>query len=353
MASEAIDPGLLQNFSPLDGLKRETLAALARKTSLEVLPEGRTLFREGAADNHTFYLVSGEVELRAGDSTVTIVRAGTVEARNPLAPMQPRRFTARAATEIQYLSIDCDLLDVLMTWDQTGSYEVSELSAGTPVTSDDWMTTLMQTKAFHRIPAANLQAIFTRLRRVNHRAGDVVIKQGDEGDYFYAITTGSCAVTRESPTNREGIRLAVLGPGDTFGEEALISDSKRSATVTMLTDGSLMCLTKEDFNTLLTEPMLERIEFDAANELVTGGGAQWLDVRLPSEFETGHLPGAVNVPLYTLRMKLKQLDPKVRYVLVCDTGRRSSVGAFILKERGFEAFVLKGGMAAAKGARRS
>ncbi len=56
------------------------------------------------------------------------------------------------------------------------------------------MTTLLQTKAFHRIPAANIQAIFMRMQQVNFKAGDVVIKQGDEGDYFYVITEGRCAV---------------------------------------------------------------------------------------------------------------------------------------------------------------
>jgi len=348
MASPPIDVALLQNYSPLEGLKAASLSALAGKTTREVLPKGRDLFREGVSDKRTFYLVRGEIELRAGDATVAVVRAGSVEAKNPLAPSQPRRFTARAATEVEYLSIDCDVLDVLMTWDQTGTYEVSELSADAPVVSGDWMTTLLQTKAFHRIPASNLQAIFTRLRQVARRAGEVVIKQGDAGDYFYAITTGSCAVTRESPTNREGIRLAVLGPGDTFGEEALISDSTRSATVTMLTDGSLMCLAKDDFKKLLNEPMLERIDFDAASKLVAGGGARWLDVRMPSEADSQPLTGAISMPLYCLRLKLKQLDPNVRYIVVCDTGRRSSVGAFILKERGFDALVVRDGLAGAK-----
>ena len=109
------------------------------------------------------------------------------------------------------------------------------------------MTALLQTKAFHRIPPANIQAIFMRMQRVDYRAGEVVIKQGDDGDYFYVIVKGTCAVTRETPLNSDGIKLAELGIGDTFGEEALISDAKRNATITMLTDGALMRLGKEDF----------------------------------------------------------------------------------------------------------
>src|SRR5690606_40893977 len=101
------------------------------------------------------------------------------------------------------------------------------------------------------------QAIFMRMQRVDYQAGETVIKQGDEGDYFYVIVKGKCLVMRETPLNKQGIRLAELGMGDTFGEEALISDARRNATVTMLTPGALMRLAKEDFRTLLNEPMLE------------------------------------------------------------------------------------------------
>ena len=348
MDNEALEIDLLRTFSPLDGLKKESLAALSRKATLKELSSGRMLYRQGDTDKRTFYLVRGEVELRTGETAVATVRAGTVEARNPLTPGVPRRFSARAATDIEFLSIDSDLLDVLLTWDQTGKYEVEELSSDNPSSSTDWMTMLLQTKAFHRIPPSNLQAIFMRMSSINTRSGDVVVKQGDEGDYFYVITAGRCSVTRESPMNREGIRLAELGAGDTFGEEALISQSKRNATVAMLTDGSLMRLNKHDFSTLLNEPMLSEIGYEDATELVASGGARWLDVRLPSEFEASHLPDAINVPLYFLRLKLKQLDTGTRYVVLCDTGRRSSAGAFILNERGYDAMVLKGGLAAVR-----
>jgi rhodanese-related sulfurtransferase len=52
------------------------------------------------------------------------------------------------------------------------------------------------------------------------------------------------------------------------------------------------------------------------------------------------------VPLYFIRLKLKSLDPAVPYVVICDNGRRSSAAAYILSERGFDAYVLQGGVAA-------
>jgi CRP-like cAMP-binding protein len=340
--SKHVDLNQLKTLIPLSSLKKDNLQALVKKTEVREAQPGEHLFNEGDTVKRTVYVLTGSIDLRKGDKVMTAVIGGSEDARNPLAPQLPRHYTAIATTSTQYITIDSDLLDVMLTWDQTGQYEVSELQ-GHASTGDDWMTTLLQTKAFHKIPPANIQAIFMRLQQVNHKAGDVVIKQGDEGDYFYVITRGRCIVTRETPLNKEGIRLAELEVGDTFGEEALISQAKRNATVYMETDGSLMRLGKQDFHTLLNEPMLDWVDKEQAEKIVATGG-RWLDVRLPSEFEAYHNEGAINVPLYFIRLKLKTLDPAAKYVVCCDTGRRSSAGAFILNERGFQTYVLKGGL---------
>jgi CRP-like cAMP-binding protein len=339
-----VDLAILRNFSPLDGLRRENLVALSRKTVVRESGQGRLLFKESDTDKRTFFLVSGVVELMAQGRVIGTVKAGTPDARHAIAPILPRRCSARVASEkIEYLSIDSDLLDVLITWDQTGAYEVSDLSAN-PAASDDWMTLLLQSRAFHKIPPANLQAVFMRLQRVEYSAGDVVIRQGEEGDFFYIIMNGRCAVSRETPLNREGIRLAELGMGETFGEEALISGARRNATVSMLTDGALMRLPKEDFTSLLNEPMLHWVDYEEAKAMVAAGG-RWLDVRLPSEYEHCHFDQSINVPLYFVRLKIKTLDTAVPYVVVCDNGRRSSAAAYVLSERGFDCHVLRGGIA--------
>jgi CRP-like cAMP-binding protein len=211
MDDRPVDLGVLKTFSPLDGLKAENLHALARKTVVRELGAGRLLFKEGDTDKRTYYLVNGQVELRADDRVMGVIKSGTAEARAALAPGLPRKFTARAGMDIEYIMIDSDLLDVLLTWDQTGQYEVAELRGDGMDVTGDWMTTLLQTKAFHRIPPANIQAIFMRMQRINYRAGDIVIKQGTEGDFFYVVVAGKCIVTRETPLNKEGIKLAELG----------------------------------------------------------------------------------------------------------------------------------------------
>ena len=343
MANEQVSTELLRRFSPLDGLKRDNLAALARKVQIREMSPGQVLFKEGDAEKRTIYILSGTLELVDQGKVVNTIEGGSEIARNPVVPVFPRRFTGRARDRVQFISIDSDLLDVMLTWDQTGTYEVSELAGKSDQSSEDWMTMLLQTKAFHKIPPANIQAIFMRMQQINYRSGDVILKQGAEGDYFYVLIRGSALVTRETPLSKEGIKLAELKVGDTFGEEALISDAKRNATVTMQSDGAVMRLGKDDFKKLLNEPMLDWLTMAEAEEIIRGGG-QWLDVRLPSEYENQHLDAAINIPLYFIRLKISTLDPKKRYIVCCDTGRRSSAGAYILSERGYQAYVLKGGI---------
>jgi rhodanese-related sulfurtransferase len=68
-----------------------------------------------------------------------------------------------------------------------------------------------------------------------------------------------------------------------------------------------------------------------------------LDVREPEEFEEGHIPGAVHIPLHDLRQRLGEL-PKNRPILThCHVGQRSHIAVRILRQLGFDAYNLSGG----------
>ncbi len=338
-----VDITQLKSLSPLNGLKTDNLREIHDKIELLEASRGQTLFRKGDIDKRTVYVLSGIIELMDGDEVVQTIAGATDAARNPIAPLLPRHQTAVAAGAVQYISIDSELLDVTLTWDQTGIYEVADIGAEQLKETGDWMTAFLRIKAFQKIPPANIQTIFMRLQQVNYKAGDIVIKQGNEGGFFYVISRGRCMVTRESPSNNQGINLAELVVGDTFGEEALLSEAKCNATITMQTDGILMRLGKGDFQALLKEPMLEWLDQDKADKVIADGG-QWLDVRLPSEFKFFHKDGAVNIPLYLFRHKLDVLDSATQYVVCCDTGRRSSAAAFVLKQKNYQVYVLRGGL---------
>ena len=341
--ADKLDIAHLRSLSPLNGLKTDTLRSILHKIELLEANRGQTLFKKGDADKRTVYVLSGMIELKEGDEVVQSIAGGTDEARNPIAPMLPRHQTAVAAGDVKYISIDSEILDLTLTLDQTGIFEVGDFSTEQLKETGDWMTAFLHSEARQQIPPENIQTIFMRLQQVNYKAGDIVIKQGDKGEYFYVISHGRCMVTRETPLSNEGINLAELVVGDTFGEEALLSEATCNATVLMQTDGILMRLGNDDFQALLREPMLEWLDNSEANKVIADGG-QWLDVRLPSEFKVFHKDGAVNLPLYLLRHKLDVLDHGTQYVVCCDTGRRSSAAAFILKQKGFQVVVLTGGL---------
>jgi CRP-like cAMP-binding protein len=340
--AELVDKALLKSFVPPSALNAENFQELAGKTYVEDIAAGRTLFKQGDTDKKAIYLIEGEATLTTDSGESNTVTAGTEAGKHPLANFQPRRHTAIAKSACRITRVDSDLLDILMTWDQMSGIEVDEIQTEDEDEGGDWMTRILQSKAFLQVPPGNIQAMFMRIQEISAKAGDVIIKQGDDGDYYYVVKSGECKVTRTSKTGSE-LTLATLKGGDAFGEEALISDAKRNANIVMATDGMLMRLSKEDFNELLKEPMLTWVTREKGDEMVKNG-AVWLDVRLDSEHKHNGLEGSVNIPLFMLRLKVATLAEGKKYILYCDTGRRSAAGAFLLSERGLDAACLKDGI---------
>lgn len=341
---EAVSSNLFAGLVPLNALKAESQATLAKKATLIDVPVGHSLFHIGEEITAALFVLQGAVQLEdAQGKVLAVVRAGEPGAMHRLAHQAPRKVAAKVIEAARILAIDASLLDVMLTWDQTGAFEVDELKADDD-TSGDWMARLLQMPTFQTVPPANLQAMFMRMEQVNYEAGHVVVKQGDAGDYFYVVIEGRCVVTREVP-NQKPVRLAELEAGSCFGEEALISESPRNATVTLLTYGKLTRLAKADFRSLLNEPLARKIKPAEAKRQIDSGEAKWLDVRMPTEVAASPVAGAINIPLFMLRMKLNLLDKQMRYIVVCDSGRRSSVAVFVLSQKGYDVSMLDGGIA--------
>ena len=346
--ADLVDKNILKTFVPASALNSENFQELAGKTFVENVAAGQAIFKAGDADRKSVYLVDGEVEVVTVGGTSKTVAAGSDQAKHALANQQPRKATATAKVDSQIIRVDSDLLDILLTWDQLSGIEVDEFHEDDAAQEeaeqdDDWMTRILQSKAFMQVPPANIQAMFMRMQDVPVKAGDVIIKQGDDGDYYYIIKNGKCKVTRTSKTGSE-LTLATLGDGDAFGEEALLSEAKRNANIVMMTDGALVRLAKEDFNELLKEPMLSWVTNEEADSMVKDGSAVWIDVRLESEYKNECIEGSINIPLFMLRLKAQTLDADKQYILYCNSGRQSSACAFLLSERGLKVHCLKGGL---------
>ena len=94
---------------------------------------------------------------------------------------------------------------------------------------------------------------------------------------------------------------------------------------------------------LLREPLLHAINMEQATQKVLNG-AQWIDVRYPSEYQYDRLPGARNIPLSEIRNAFGALDMDEEYIIYCQSGRRSAAAAFLLAQRGYHALLLEGGL---------
>lgn len=181
------------------------------------------------------------------------------------------------------------------------------------------------------------------MEAVDFKKDDVILEQGNEGDY-YLIKNGQCACTRKSSENAKEIKLRQLAAGDTFGEDALLSGEPRDLTITALTDISLLRLDKQQFLSLIKEPSLLFVNYMEMKEAVKQG-AILMDVRTPEEYKTHHLDASINPPFFSLRMQLNTLTRDKPFIVVCADGRISEAAAFLLLGNKFEVKVLKGGMA--------
>lgn len=334
---------VLRQFVPLNELTQENLRDIAEKTPIENLPKGKALFHKGDSDNYSYYLLSGKIILVGEEGQhPTAILGGSAPTRFPLDHHKPHHATAIADTDVTFFRIDNDLLDILLTWDQNAGYMVSDIDDEED-NDGDWMTMMLHSEIFHRIPPSNIQQVFMSMEAMPYKAGERVITQDEEGDYYYFIKSGRVQVTHLTKSGKE-IKLAELDAGTGFGEEALISDNRRNANVTMLTDGVLMRMGKKDFVHLLTAPVLQSVSYTRAKEMVASNKAVWLDVRLESEHKNAFIPGSLNIPLYLLRIKARALNTKLKYIVYCNTGRRSSSAAYLLNERGFDACYLENGL---------
>jgi CRP-like cAMP-binding protein/rhodanese-related sulfurtransferase len=354
-SNSGVDLITLARLKPINSLLDEQIMELAAQTQEHALPAGKTLFQADDQDNDLIYLTEGEVEVRPTDGEPHVVKSGTPESHEPLAQYNRHRASAVALTPILFVRIDSDLVDTMLTWAESASSETEEvIMSGDDIINIDTSglkNKMQHSPNFRKLPAANIDQLLEKMEPIRKNAGEVVIRQGDEGDYFYVIEQGEALVTRmvdDDEDTEDSVEMAHLGEGSSFGEAALISDSPRNATVSMQTDGVLLRLNKENFLKLMQEPAQNWVSYDEAKGQVDQG-AIWIDVRTPTDFARGHLEGAINIPLNEAHRRSQSLDENTRYICYCQTGRRSSAAAFILSQYGLKVSVLKDGLPGIEG----
>jgi CRP-like cAMP-binding protein len=339
----AFDSAELAKLYPLENLRPDTLAQLVGEAVLVEYGKGETLFREGDADDQTLYLLQGEVSGSYPDGRVKNVSANSIQGRYPIGDSQPRRFTATvvSAGGARVARFERRFLEKIIAWDQLTRSENFHHFDPTP-DGNRWVFRLLQSRAFHKLPTGNIERMFTRFEEIHVKAGDVVVREGQEADYFYVIKEGSAQVSKYLDGTEATV--AYLRQGDCFGEDALLANTSRNATVKMVQDGRLMRLGRRAFEEVLKPPVVEWLTPGQAS-IQARQGAVIVDVRLPAEHDQRAIKGSVNIPLYRLREDFAERFPREgRYVVYDNTGERAAAAAFILTRLGYSVAALQGGI---------
>jgi signal-transduction protein with cAMP-binding, CBS, and nucleotidyltransferase domain len=335
---------LLARFSPFNTLAYEYLSKVIEKASLKEYSKGAIIFKRGRELSESLYLVNGHVDLIDSQFAVTSISSEDESHKVPLNSVSPTKVSAVAKSDVVILSVESDFSDLVLAWSESGNEETGEtVSEGDEppefggAEEGDWMSSLLQSPFFNKIPPGNIRQLFMRFNSQKFLADEVVIKEGERGEFFYVLEAGSAKVQ-----DKQGNLLAALRPGDYFGEEALVGDTTRNATIKMLTAGKLMCLEKSDFLTLLQEPVRRFISYDElAKNQESENRYQLIDVRLPLERRFQSVPNSRNIPLSQLRKNLPSLDQSQIYVVTDDAGRRADVAAQLLNQAGYETLILQ------------
>lgn len=235
--------------------------------------------------------------------------------------------------------------DTLLAWEELAAY-ARQSGDATLLTR---LEAVRDTHAFRHIPVEYVLEALQLMVSRPVRAGEVIVTQGERGDAFYLIWSGRAEVWKSGIYDDEQKLVDTMGPKETFGDDALVVQGNRNATVKMSEDGELLVLGEDAFRKLMSQPLIDEVSTAEALPLLEQGW-QVVDVRYEEEFEDGHIPGAIHLPLHELRHRAgDSLGKENRYLTICLSGKRSAVAAFLLKQRGYDVRSMKEGMSGWEG----
>ncbi|MCF7971972.1 MAG: cyclic nucleotide-binding domain-containing protein [Methylococcaceae bacterium] len=343
------DGQILRKAFPLATMPGHEFSLLCAEINISEISKGNFLFTRNDSTEAFIYLIEGSVSLEAGTLKVDSISADSDSAKFALAHQFPRKISARAISDVRYISLKLNAFD-----QQEVKYEEKESaymidnddSEKDAKNEDDWMSTLLKSPIFQRLPANNLQQIIMSLQEVKLEKGEVLFHQGDIGDYYYVVRKGRCTLSRKASERTKEIILTELGANETFGEDSLLSGEPRSVTVTAATDMVLSRIDKERFINLIKIPALTYITYpELSHEQTKEPVPILLDIRPTTEFNERHLKGSRNIPFFTLRMHIRDIKiESKKIIIICAESHLSKAAAFTLIQNKIDAVVLKGGL---------
>jgi len=235
---------LIDALPAFEDLPEDGLSDLAGRVQLRVVRAGQAIFRQGDRGDAFYVVRQGEVVIetehpQTGEtSMLRTLRRGDSFGELGLLQSTPRSATARASGEVELFEVDRGTFDRLLA----DSIDAPEFGLTLQA-----MAELREHPAFRHLSSEALGSLITYGKWVTPSAGQVIVTQGEPGEAFYAIRSGRVDVIRD------GQQVTRLGPGDHFGEIALLNDQPRNASVVAHTPVRAFQLSREGFDRVIAE----------------------------------------------------------------------------------------------------
>jgi CRP-like cAMP-binding protein len=196
---------------------------------------GSLVVQEGDPGSEFFVIRRGEASVfaGAGERELRRLTSGDYFGELALVAHAPRSASVRALTRLDLLAMRKGDFDRLVAEHVQLTAAVDRMAAA---------DSLGRFPALAHLASAQLQELRTHLTSTAVAPGEAVFHEGDAGDRFYLVSEGQVDVTRGER------RLAVLGPGESFGETALLDDRPRNATVRAMTPATLYSMDRSGFD---------------------------------------------------------------------------------------------------------
>ncbi len=303
----------LRCFEPFARLPTAALVTLAEQARTLSLPAGRWLVRPGRSLSGRYYLQRGAVSLREPDDRVS---AGSLRSRWPIYPGARGILTLSPVTLVRISE------EAAAATGEAG--EVPPPLSRPQWLTDGWECRFLSSGAMARIGLDHCQTVMRAMYPVDVLQGERVVRNGDPGETVFVLAAGRAEVSRGRRA------LALLEPGDHFGEDAAISGSRRNACVTMVSDGRVMTISGE----LFREVVVGRALLDEGD----GPAQATIDIGERSA------SAGLSIPLLLLRERLGLLRRELRYRVVGGSTRQRALAAFVLLHRGFRVALAESGL---------
>lgn len=229
---------------------REVLARLVPRS----VAMGGVLFREGDPGDSIYVVASGAVRVSRGDLALAELGEGEFFGEGAFFSREPRNADVAAVVPTELLEIRRGDLEELMARYPGVGEALARFYRGRVLDG-----VLAASPHFGLLPGEERRRVADLFRILEVARGEILVREGEPDRALFLVKHGRFAVTVSGPGGGEPVLLAELGPGQLFGEVALVSRTPRTASVTAVTDGEVLRAEGEDLDPVLEgNPRLAR-----------------------------------------------------------------------------------------------